>query len=301
MTGVESPARAWAALTAGASTGRGPRDHPLRGRAVHGLELGPGRLAARVAEQRGPERDVALTWPVADEAVWRVVAAALAGRARWFAAILDGTIDAALAEELAASGIALVPHPGALAFGCTCGRGDWCAHALAVHAAATTRIVRDPALLLALAGRPRAALLADLRRELGVAEVRAAPVTTAAAASDRDAALASVVVAPSEPREASALVARLGPPPGLDDEGDLATAVDRAAALAWRLVVGVDEAPGDDMLVLALRAGGTMGSVELAAQVGGDAAQVAAALERLHAAGAVLRTGPEGLRRYRAP
>jgi hypothetical protein len=296
------PARAWVGAASELARTAGVRGNPLRGRIVHDLALLPGRIGAQVRTARERDAAVAITWTHAADAAWDRAVERLAARSRWFVALLDGAIDGALAEELAELGVVLAPPTAAMVAECDRDGSGWCIHARAVHHAAAAAIARDPALTLELAGRSRDVLLAAVRGRLGIA-ARASEVAPASGRrADAEVDLALIAVSPALPREPTALLDGLGPPPGVDDAEPLRAAVAAAARFAWALAAGEGEELADlRLLVATLRSNGTMTAAALALALARAEPEVAAELDRLHEEGAVLRTGPAGSHRYRAP
>lgn len=293
--------RGWSALVDDIVRASGGRGNPLRGRVVDELDLAPGRLRGRVRAARERDAQVEVTWGIASDAAWTAAGRRLAERARGFVALLDGAMDAFLVDELAAVGVAVVPPRRAIAVRCDRDGEAWCVHARALLQAALGRIVRDPGLVLLLAGCSREVLLARVRTLLGVEEGDGlrGPEREAGDGSPVDP--STLVVRPAPPSDVTAVLERLGPPPGFDDTEALADVVRSAAAFAWAIAAGEGEVEADRQLLLAtLRTGGSMTAAELAATLGASEPELERELERLHAQGAALRTGPAGLHRYRA-
>jgi uncharacterized Zn finger protein len=293
-------------------TAAGPADarRVQRGRAaarrgaVEDLEVRPGRIRARVREDRVSPYRVELRWPVPDDDAWDAAVTALAAEVRSTAALLDGQLPEEAAEVLAEVGVALVPTAGDLERTCTCTeRTSWCRHVAAVHAAAGAIFARDPFLLLQLRGRTRDELLRALRATRGD--------TSTDPASDLDLThglygargdIDAIVLAPHPVHDPAALVLQLGDPPGVDDPRPLVRIVERAAATAWRLAAGDGAEAADEELLLAeLRAQRVGSAASLAEALGRDADGVRDQLDALFEAGSVMRTGSGDRARYRAP
>lgn len=295
------PARAWAGVADDLARANGGRGNALRGLVAHDLELGPGRLRGRVRAARERDADVGIAWAVASDASWALATERLAERARGFVALLDGVVDAGLADELEASGVRVVPTRSDLDPRCDRDGAGWCVHARALHRAAVARIARDPGLVLLLAGCSREVLLARIRSLLGLGGTERSERPEPEARDRTAVDLASIVVRPAPPADVTAVLDRLGPPPGIDDPAALGRVVGASAAFAWAIAAGEGEAEADrHLLVATLRAGGTMTAGQLADALGAPEEDVERELERLHAQGAALRTGPVGLHRYRA-
>jgi len=100
------------------------------------------------------------------DADWDRLTEALAAEARYAAALLAGGMPAGLEKVCAALGLALFPtRADDLAMDCTC--PDWqrpCAHLVAAGHQLADAVDLDPFTLLALRGRERDALLAQIRR-----------------------------------------------------------------------------------------------------------------------------------------
>lgn len=293
--------RVWRSTAAELARAAGGRGNPLRGRVVHGLALAPGRIQGVVRAPRERDARVEVSWAIPADAAWERASERLAARARCLAALLDGTVDGALADELAEAGIVLAPEVGALRPHCERDGDGWCVHARALQHAAALRVSNDPTVLLELAGRPREALLGRVRDLLGLAPTRTDVASASEQRHEAPVRLTDIVVAPAPPHDVTAVIDGLGLPPGVDEAAGLEAAVASAAAFAWAIAAGEGEEEADRQLLLAtLRAGGTMTAAGLAVALGIGADDAELELERLHAAGEVLRTGPEGLRRYRA-
>jgi hypothetical protein len=108
---------------------------------------------------------------------WVRVERALGAQARYAASLLAGSLPAGIEDVFAQLGLALLPtRADDLAMDCTC--ADWqrpCAHLVAAcHQLADTMDL-DAFALLALRGRERDALLAEIRRHRPGAAARPAP------------------------------------------------------------------------------------------------------------------------------
>ncbi|CAN5236817.1 hypothetical protein BH20ACT9_BH20ACT9_12890 [soil metagenome] len=129
---------------------------------VTGLRVRPGRLTASVQALRATPRAVEVHVAVVGDGQWRAAAGRLAGQAGHLARLLGGRVPEGLDEALAASGAALFPHPKAVRAGCSCERPIPCVHVAAVWEAAARRFEDDPFEYLALRGRGRQRLLAEV-------------------------------------------------------------------------------------------------------------------------------------------
>jgi len=100
------------------------------------------------------------------DADWDRLTEALAAEARYAATLLAGRMPAGLEKVCAALGLSLFPtRADDLAMDCTC--PDWqrpCAHLVAAGHQLADAVDLDPFTLLALRGRERDALLAQIRR-----------------------------------------------------------------------------------------------------------------------------------------
>lgn len=297
----------WQAVLAAA----GPADarRVQRGQAVarrggvDDLEVRPGRITGRVAEDRVSPYRVQLSWPVPDEDAWSAAVAALAAEVRSTAALLDGRLPQDAEGVLADVGVRLVPEADDLQRTCTCTeRTQWCRHVAAVHTAAGMAFARDPFLLLLLRGRTRDELLRALRAERGDAPVAGVELDLShglyAARADIDA----VVLSPHPVDDPGALLLHLGDPPGVDDPWPVVKLIERAAETAWRLAAGDGAEAADEELLLAELRAHRVGTAEsLATALGREVEDVRAQLDGLFEVGTVLRTGSGAKTRYRAP
>lgn len=173
MTG--DVASRWRALLRGlggpGASGAGPGESGAdvrRGRAwagagrVTGLRVRPGRLTASVQALRATPRAVEVHVAVVGDEQWRAAADVLAGQAGHLARLLGGRIPEGLDGALARSGAVLFPPAGAVRVGCSCERPVPCVHVAAVWEEAARRFEDDPFEYLALRGRGRQRLLAEV-------------------------------------------------------------------------------------------------------------------------------------------
>lgn len=300
-------ARRWHAVLddVGASHARAVQ----RGRAtarrggVDDLTLRPGRVDARVREDRVSPYQVTVRWPVADDRAWSEVADALAGELRLTAALLDDDLPEDAAEVFAERGVPLTPSPRMLERRCTCADGSgWCRHVAAVHTAAGLAMAREPSLLLQLRGRRREQLLRQVRAGSGTDAQLGADVDLHAGLTGARGDLDAVPLHPHPVEDPSSLLRQLGDPPGVDDPEPLIGLIERAAATAWRLAAGDGAEAADEELLLAeLRAQRTGTASSLAEALARDEAAVREQLDQLFHEGTVLRTGSGERTRYRAP
>ncbi|MGW6413216.1 SWIM zinc finger family protein [Streptomyces vinaceus] len=208
-----------------------------RGGAVGQVTVAPGSAAAPVKGSRpAPYRSRVLVEQLTDRQ-WDRLLDVIAERAANIAALLDGEMPAALADDAAAAGVPLLPGPRGLDPECSC--PDWgypCKHAAALCYQLARLLDRDPFVLLLLRGRGERELVDELgRRSTARAAAEAAayaatagavPAAPPARASDPAAdAFASRVelpplpappVLPERPGRGPALVDTAVPEPGVD-------------------------------------------------------------------------------------
>ncbi len=249
--------------------------------------------------------------PAFDQATWEAVTGLLAGQLRHAAALLDGRMPEDVDDVLAGCGVSLFPRPGELTTTCSC--PDWanpCKHVAAVHYTLAQTFDADPFLLPELRGRGRDALLAGLRAvRAGTAGVEAhdtavedpVALTRLSAASlwGARADLSAVAVHPAPVADPSAMLRRLGPPPGCSgvEAGWLEELVAGASEVAWRLATEVED---DDPLFAAVRQRGRATSRELGDALGLPLAEVRARLAPLLESGLVRCSGHGAATRYEA-
>lgn len=269
---------------------------------VEDLRFAPGAITATVAEDRAPLAEVSIGWPVAGDDVWARAEEVIGARLRFVAGLLDGRLPTALAEELEAVGLPLLPSVGDLVPRCSCGAVEpFCRHVVAVHTVAASQVDRDVTLLLALRGRTAERLLEAVRPVSAAAGEGQEPAAVAMALTEAAGDLEAVTLHPAPPDEPAALLHQLGAPPGIADDEPLVALIAQAAATAWRLAAGDGaEAADRELLLTELRAQGVASAASLAAGLGRDADDVRSTLDELFEAGAVLRTGSGERTRYRA-
>jgi uncharacterized Zn finger protein len=276
------------------------RTYARRG-TVTDLVVGPGLVTARVTGSRPTPYRVSLQIPVFTDAQWVAAVHALARQLRHAAALLDGRMPEDIDKTLDAVGLSLFPGSMELTTRCSCPDiANPCKHVAAVHYTLAQTFDADPFLLPTLRGRDRQALLAGLRAvrspngAMGADQVtvvdEGVPLRALTARTLFDAAgdLTAIAVHPPEALDVCAMLRRLGLPPGFDTLTPLEEAVDRAAAVAWRLTQDGDEVPP---LLTVLREYGSATSGELAAALSMTGAEVRKALRPLLADGVVHRTG----------
>jgi uncharacterized Zn finger protein len=225
---------------------------------------------------------------------WDRVLTAIANQVGHTAALLDGDLPPAIADDLTAIGLSLLPGPGEIGPRCTCpDEADPCKHAAAVCYRAAEALDHDPFLVFLLRGRTRDDVLASLRSRRRAE----APIPTQTRSADRPAlsalapdltfgtdaraALAArdqplppipvVPLPPMRPGQPSALP--VDPPPGYEGlrEALRSLAADTAAR-AWQLATGQTRTAGlelsgdEDLARRAARMIGTPGFDALAAR-----------------------------------
>ena len=136
-----------------------------RGGAVGAVTVAPGSAAAHVhGSRRTPYRSSVTVEQLTDRQ-WDRLLDMIADRAANIAALLDGDMPAALAEDAEAAGVPLLPGPGDLEPACSC--PDWgypCKHAAALCYQLARLLDRDPFVLLLLRGRGERELMDELSR-----------------------------------------------------------------------------------------------------------------------------------------
>jgi len=281
-----------------------------RNGSVTELTVAPGLVTARVAGRRPTPYRVSLKLPTFSDPQWTAAIHALARQLRHAAALLDGRMPEDIDETLDAVGLSLFPGARELTTNCSCPDvANPCKHVAAVHYTLAQTFDADPFLLPKLRGRDRVALLAGLRAartgqpvaepdEAAAAEGSGVPIGALAAPALFDARgdLGAIAVNPREPLDPSAVLRRLGPPPGFDSLAELADAVGRAATRGWHLAHDND----DDPTLAVLRERGSATAAELAKALKKPADEIRRALRPLLADGLAYRTGHARSTRYHA-
>lgn len=152
------------ASTHGARLSQG-RNFARTGR-VRGLWLSPGVASAQVIAEEA--FNVSLRFRVFTDREWRKVLQHLLGDLRQLGALLDGRLEPAFVDQLAAAGIRLLPSAEDAEGDCDC--EDYmlpCSHMAAVHHVVAEALDGQPNLLFTLRGRPPAQWLAEVRRAWG--------------------------------------------------------------------------------------------------------------------------------------
>ncbi|WP_028931016.1 SWIM zinc finger family protein [Pseudonocardia asaccharolytica] len=145
------------------------------------LRVEPGAVVARVQGTRPQPYRVRIGLRTYGKAEWTAVEQALADDAWYAAALLAGRMPPEIEQLFASLGLALFPASGHdLSMDCSC--PDYavpCKHLAAVFYVLAERFDADPFEILALRGRDRETLLANLRaRRGGTAQAPDAPQAT---------------------------------------------------------------------------------------------------------------------------
>lgn len=148
--------------------------------AVGELAVRSGEIVADVQGSRAKPYRVTVRVRTYSEKEWDRTLVALASQVGHLAALLDGEMPPAVAEDLAAAKIDLLPVAGEVQPRCSC--PDWadpCKHAAAVCYLVADTLDADPFLLFLMRGRDRDSLLAGLRarRAAGVGGTTAREVS----------------------------------------------------------------------------------------------------------------------------
>lgn len=268
------------------------RGRPGAGHHVDALRIEPGVARLRVPSQRGRPPEVVIRVSELTGRGWDEVIEAAGRNLRSTADLLAGRLPADLADPAL-----LVPSE--ISASCSQDAGD-CRHVAVAHHVVAAAVERDPFRLLQLRGHRRQELLSALRRARGVQP----PEETDEVDLDRPLEARGPIelaVHPHPTEDVTALLDRLGPPPGVDDLATLEAAISEAASMAWRLAAGEGTDAADDEVLLAeLRAQQVTSAERLADALGLDADVVAEHLDRLYEDGTVLRMGSGSGARYRA-
>ncbi|MGH3902057.1 MAG: SWIM zinc finger family protein, partial [Pseudonocardiaceae bacterium] len=204
------------------SRGRG---YARRG-TVDALEITPGLVRAGVQGSRAKPYQVTVRVRELDTAEWDRVLDAIAAELGHTAALLDGELPPEVADDVAATGLDLLPGAGEVQPRCSC--PDWadpCKHAATVCYLVADALDADPFALLRLRGRDRDEVLAGLRarRRTGLVPAAASrPPTVDVGVAAREAYQRVVAPLPAPPlpltRPGRPAVLPADPPPGLPRE-----------------------------------------------------------------------------------
>jgi hypothetical protein len=210
------------------------------------LTLAPGEVTADVQGSRRTPYKVRIRIRQFARAEWDQVFDALAAEIGHMAALLDGELPPAVAEDVHSVGLDLLPGPGELQPRCSC--PDWadpCKHAAAVCYLVADELDADPFGVLLLRGRGRDEVLGALRSRRAAAgpsrvptTLEPAPDTGVPAGEAWHRPPGPLPVVPPPPQRPGQPTVLAGDPPdtaGVDLEGLRALAADaatRALALA---------------------------------------------------------------------
>jgi uncharacterized Zn finger protein len=235
---------------------------------VHDLEVGPGKVNARVTGSRATPYEVTLRIAPFDRTAWEKAIGEMARQALFAAELLAGRMPKEIDQAFCAAGRSLFPATEKdLATDCSC--PDWanpCKHVAATHYVLGEAFDKDPFLLFELRGRGKEDVLGALRRlragsEGAVQAVRVAArspegvATVALAGRDpaefegRRGALGALHFRIEPPASPATILRQIGtPPPWSIDETPaevLAPLYQAAGALARDLALrAVDECAG---------------------------------------------------------
>jgi uncharacterized Zn finger protein len=231
-----------------------------RSGAVGALSVAPGEVLAEVqGSRRSPYKVKVRVRPFAP-AEWERVLDALSAEIGHTAALLEGELPSAIADDVASVGLDLLPGAGELQPRCSC--PDWadpCKHAAAVCYLIADVLDADPFTVLLLRGRTREEVLAALRARRGdsvsprTADALGAEPSADAGVVARDAWARTPAALPSLPalprRALRPTVLAADPPPGTGlDVASLRSLAADAAERALLLARGA----GDHGLLLSL-------------------------------------------------
>jgi uncharacterized Zn finger protein len=164
------------------------------------LDVGPGRVDARVQGSRPSPYTVTMRFRPLSDAEWERVIDAMSAEAIYAARLLSGEMPEDIEQAFAAAGAALFPAAGDLETDCTC--PDWsnpCKHVAAVHYLLGERFDADPFLMFELRGRSKDDIVAALRaRRAAAAATDGAGATAGAAAPHSASGTASSAAVPPE-------------------------------------------------------------------------------------------------------
>ena len=131
---------------------------------VSELHFGAGEMTARVRGSRPQPYKVTITMRTFTDGEWDTLLGVVGTQLGHAAALLDGELPGALAEQAREAGADLLPGPGDLRPRCSCpDSANPCKHVAAVYYLVADEVDRDPFTLFLLRGRPRADVLAELR------------------------------------------------------------------------------------------------------------------------------------------
>jgi uncharacterized Zn finger protein len=139
------------------------RSYARRG-AVARLTLAPGLVMASVQGSRALPYTVTVRVATFGPDEWTRVLAAIAAKIGRVAALVDGELPPEVVDDVAGTGLDLLPGPGEVQPRCSCPDvGDPCKHGAAVCYLIADAMDEDPFAVLLLRGRPRREVLSALR------------------------------------------------------------------------------------------------------------------------------------------
>lgn len=212
---------------------------------VSNLAVAVGEVTARVQGSRAVPYRVTIHMRAFTEEQWENLLGMVGSRLGHVAALLDGELPGELAEDARATGADLLPGPGDLRPKCSCpDSANPCKHVAAVYYLVADEVDVDPFVLFLLRGRPREAVLAELRARRAPAKAPGKRVRAPAApgVDPKRAYTRRIAALPPRP----AIPGTVGPPAVLDvdpphrtgwSSDTFAELAADAAARAWELLV----------------------------------------------------------------
>lgn len=212
---------------------------------VSKLGVDVGEVTAWVQGSRALPYRVTIQMQAFSDAQWENLLGMVGSRLGHVAALLDGELPGELAEDARAAGADLLPGPGDLRPKCSCpDSANPCKHVAAVYYLVADEVDADPFVLFLLRGRPREAVLAELRARRTPARVPGKRVRAPAAPGMDPKHAYTRRLAALPPR--LAVPDTVGPPAVLDldpphrtgwSSDTFAELAADAAARAWELLV----------------------------------------------------------------
>ncbi|WP_410654607.1 SWIM zinc finger family protein [Amycolatopsis sp. lyj-112] len=212
---------------------------------VSKLAVAVGEVTARVQGSRAVPYRVTIHMRAFTEEQWENLLGMVGSRLGHVAALLDGELPGELAEDARATGADLLPGPGDLRPKCSCpDSANPCKHVAAVYYLVADEVDADPFVLFLLRGRPREAVLAELRARRAPAKAPGKRVRAPAAPGVDPKRAYTRRIAALPPR--LAVPGTVGPPAVLDvdpphrtgwSSDTFAELAADAAARAWELLV----------------------------------------------------------------
>lgn len=233
-----------------------------RGGRVYSLEISPGEVAAEVRGHREEFHDVRIHMEPVPAASWRRLEEILARQALFAARLLAGEMPQPIEEAFAEAGLSLFPSEASeLEAHCDCADPAVpCPHIAAVYYLMAERFDEDPFQILHFRGRSRDDLMAALKErwsESGPAEIASSGNSDrkdendgelAARFCDLSTRLESLTPRLTPPPIPEAVLRRLGPPPGSDEDSPAEASLRRAYTLVtdWSLRLSLKEGSVED-------------------------------------------------------